>query len=101
MCDLLWADPLEDFGDHVTEGKHREGEGGEGRRGKEREGEGRRGKGMPPSSGPMCDLLWADPLEDFGDHVTEGKHREGEGRGGGKRKGGRDGRGKGRGVWTC
>jgi len=24
----------------------------------------------PPSSGPMCDLLWADPIEDFGQEKT-------------------------------
>ena len=25
----------------------------------------------PPAFGPMCDLLWADPLEDFGNEKTQ------------------------------
>ena len=24
----------------------------------------------PPAFGPMCDLLWSDPLEDFGNEKT-------------------------------
>ena len=27
----------------------------------------------PPSSGLMCDLLWADPMEDFSHNSDEGK----------------------------
>ncbi|CAG2172641.1 unnamed protein product, partial [Oppiella nova] len=43
MCDLLWSDPLEDFGNE---------------------------KSNPPAFGPMCDLLWSDPLEDFGNEKS-------------------------------
>lgn len=25
----------------------------------------------PPAFGPMCDLLWADPLEDFGNEKSQ------------------------------
>lgn len=26
----------------------------------------------PPSAGPMCDVIWADPIEDFGNE----KHKD-------------------------
>lgn len=25
----------------------------------------------PPAYGPMCDILWSDPLEDFGNEKTQ------------------------------
>ncbi|XP_014795883.1 PREDICTED: serine/threonine-protein phosphatase 2B catalytic subunit alpha isoform [Calidris pugnax] len=79
MCDILWSDPLEDFGNEKTQEHftHNTVRGCSyfyrchhwkthylllGRLDRFKE---------PPAYGPMCDILWSDPLEDFGNEKTQ------------------------------